>query len=480
MEKVSSTRAGGRIGIVVRRVRLLLGTLVIATTVVACATPPTPSTPSMPIATDAVLFEGARLIPGDGSPSIPDAAFLVERGRITRIGIKGQMGLPTGATRVDLTGKTVMPTLVDAHVHPGFQKGLTYEAKNYTYDNIVDDLNRALYFGVAVVQSQGIERGDITYRIRADQRAGRTGGARLMIAGRGIGGPNSGPGDPAYAGIAYEVTTVPQIRQAVQELATSDVDGIKIWVDDRAGRAKRLSPELYSAAIDEAHRQGLHIVAHEFYHVDAVGLTDAGIDAFAHSVRDEVVSDALVASLVKHGTYFMANLAGAEVRHRGAPDDPAMIALMKATIAPDVMQRVETSYGTRDPVVVQRSRDNYAILVQSLVKLNRAGVRIITGPDTGLQDNFFGFSEQRELELFVLGGMTPEQAIVAGTSRPAAYLRLNDMGSLVQGKDASFLVLDANPLDDIRNTRRIAKMFIKGVEVDRAAISAQLLRNAAK
>jgi imidazolonepropionase-like amidohydrolase len=452
----------------------LFGLLAIATLMSACAMAPTTSTSTV------VLYEGARLIPGDGSPAIANSAFLVERGKITRVGIKGQMGLPTGATRVDLSGKTVMPALIDAHVHPGFQKGLTYEAKNYTYENIVDDLKRALYFGVSTVQSQGIEKGDLTYRVRADQRTGKTGGARLMIAGRGIGGPNSGPGDPAYAGIAYEVTTVPQIRQAVQELAASDVDGIKIWVDDRAGRATRLSPELYAAAIDEAHRQGLRIVAHEFYHVDAVGLTDAGIDAFAHSVRDEVVSDALVAALVRHGTYFMANLAGAEVRHRGAPDDPGMLALMNATIAPEVMERVKTSYATRDPVLVQRSRDNYAILMQSLVKLNRAGVRIITGPDTGLADNFFGFSEQRELELLVLGGLTPDQAIVAGTSRPAAYLRLNDKGSLVPGKDADFLVLDANPLDDIRNTRRIAKMFVNGVEVDRAALSTQLLHGASR
>src|SRR5262249_35244919 len=148
-----------------------------------------------------------------------NAAMLVENGMITRIGAKGSVNAPRAARHVDLTGKTIMPALVDAHGHPGFQRGLTYAAENFTRETILNDLNRALYFGVAVVQSQGIEKGEITYQIRADQEAGRVGGARLRIAGRGIGAPNAGPGAAAYAGIAYEVTTENQARQAVRELA---------------------------------------------------------------------------------------------------------------------------------------------------------------------------------------------------------------------------------------------------------------------
>ena len=141
-----------------------------------------------------MLYEGARLIPGDGRAPIADSAFLVERGTITRVGKKGELTAPAGAGRVNLTGKTVMPALINAHGHPGFQRGLTYSADNFTRDTIIDDLNRALYFGVVAVQSQGIEKGDITYQIRADQEAGTLGGARLRIAGRGIGAPNAGPG----------------------------------------------------------------------------------------------------------------------------------------------------------------------------------------------------------------------------------------------------------------------------------------------
>ena len=223
-----------------------------------------------------MLYEGARLIAGDGRAPIADSAFLVERGTITRVGKKGELTAPAGAGRVNLTGKTVMPALINAHGHPGFQRGLTYSADNFTRETIIDDLNRALYFGVVAVQSQGIEKGDITYQIRADQEAGTLGGARLRIAGRGIGAPNAGPGGAAYAGIAYEVTTEDQARKAVQELAARKVNLVKIWVDDRNGRAPRLSPNLFRAIIDEGHKHGLQVNAHVFYYTDAVELVDAG------------------------------------------------------------------------------------------------------------------------------------------------------------------------------------------------------------
>src|SRR5262249_57367119 len=136
--------------------------------------------------------EGARWSPGDGTPAIESSAFLVDGRSIVRVGKKGEVTPPSGARRVDLTGKTVMPTIVNAHGHPGFQRGLTYTADNFTRDTILDDLNRALYYGVAAVQSQGIEKGDVTYQIRADQEAGRLGGARLHIARRGIRAPHAG------------------------------------------------------------------------------------------------------------------------------------------------------------------------------------------------------------------------------------------------------------------------------------------------
>ncbi len=454
--------------------------VVVAALCASCGSPPTAthdlSAPVVPV----VFFEGARLIPGDGSAAIEASAFTVQRGVIARVGRKGEVTAPPGAARVDLTGKTVMPTLISAHVHPGFQKGLTYSAANYTREMIINDLNSALYFGVSAVMSQGIERGDIAYEVRADQAAGKVGGARLLLAGRGVGAPNAGPGALAYKGIAYEVSTEEQIRQAVREQAAKRVNAIKIWVDDRGGRAPRLSPALSRAAADEAHKHGLRISAHIFYHSDAEELARAGIDSFAHLVRDKVMDDALVASVVKHGVYVMPNMGGAERNtHTTVPGwytEPHLSALLRDTVAPEVIERMRGLFAPRDPAVMKIMHRNYGSIHGSLAKLNAAGARIILGCDTGLPDHFHGYAEQRELELMASVGMSPMQVIVAATSRAAEYLKLADSGSLAPGKRADFLVLDANPLDDVRNTRRIAKLYISGQEIDRAALKAALIK----
>ena len=425
-----------------------------------------------------VMYEGARLIPGDGSPPIQSSAMLVQSGAITGIGAKGNLPVPRGATRVDLTGKTIMPTLINTHGHPGFQRGLTYTAANFTRETIVDDMNRALYFGIAVVQSQGIEKGDVTYQVRADQEAGNLSGARLRIAGRGIGAPNAGPGGAAYAGIAYEVTTEDQTRKAVQELAARKVNIIKIWVDDRNGRAPRLAPDLYRVAIDEGHKHGLKVNAHVFYHTDAVDLVNAGIDGFAHLVRDKEMDDELIASIVRHNVYVMPNLSPEwstydTVPHWLRDGDPLMM-LIRDSVTPDIIERMRKAYENRDPAALQRTRAQYAILQHSLAKLAKAGAKIILGSDTGLEDHLFGMSEQHELESMANAGMAPMQVIVAATSRPAEYLGLNKMGLLAPGKEADFLVLNANPLDNITNTQRISKIYIKGLEIDRLALRRSL------
>src|SRR5262249_41635771 len=162
------------------------------------------SASAQPATAQTMLFEGARLITGDGSAVLENTAILAERGTITRIARNGEIAAPAGATRIDLAGKIVMPAIIATHVHPGFQSGLTYVAENFKRETILDDLNRALYFGVSTVMSQGVERGEVMYQIRTEQAEGRLGGARLMLAGRGMGAPNAGPGNPVSPNLAYE------------------------------------------------------------------------------------------------------------------------------------------------------------------------------------------------------------------------------------------------------------------------------------
>jgi imidazolonepropionase-like amidohydrolase len=427
----------------------------------------------------AQLYEGARLIPGDGGPAMESAAFLVEGGKITQIGKRGEVKAPASVARVDLTGKTVMPTLISTHVHPGFQKGLTYGAGNYTREVILNDLNLAWYYGVSVVMSQGIERGDLAIQIRDEQAAGKLGGAKLLVAGRGIGAPNAGPGALAYKGIAYEVSTEEQIRQAVREQAARKVNAIKIWVDDRGGRAPSLSPALSAAAADEAKKHNLRIAAHVYYHRDAVDLAKAQVSSFAHLVRDAVMDEPLLVSVIKNRVFVMPNMGGAERNTHTEPPgwwtEPYLAGLLKDSVSPEVIERMKGLFAPRDPKVVEQVRAIYRNIHRNTTRLKDAGARIILGSDTGLPDHLFGYAEQRELELMRSAGMTEMEVIVAATSRAAEYLQLPDHGTLAAGKRADFLVLDGNPLDDIRNTRRIARMFIGGKEIDRAALKAALI-----
>jgi imidazolonepropionase-like amidohydrolase len=433
-----------------------------------------------PAAAEMILFEGARIIPGDGGAAIEDGALLVQDSAVRRVGRKGEIALPGGARRIDVTGKTIMPALISTHVHPGFQRGLSYSAQNFTRETVMDDLNRALYFGISTVNSLGVERGDVLYDIRADQKAGRLGGAQLLLAGRGIGAPNAGPGAAAYANIAYEITTREQALDAVHELASRHVDGIKIWVDDRGGRAPSLPIALSRTVIDEGHRLGFKVSAHIYYHKDAVELAAAGIDSFAHLVRDQVMSDELIATLVEKGIYVMPNIGIPERgTHTAVPawfDEPHLAGLLADAEPAGVIARIRASFTSRDEAAAARPRAIYANLQQSVAKLAAAHAGIILGSDTGLEDHPFGFAEQKELQMMAEAGMTPAEVIIAATSRAAAFLGLQDRGVIAPDRRADLLVLDANPLDDIRNTRRIAALYIAGKEVDRGAIKSGLIR----
>ena len=245
------------------------------------------------------LFENARLIVGDGSASIESSAFIVENGRFTRIGEKGSVPAPAGARRIDLTGKTVMPALVDAHVHLGYRKGLSFAADNYTRENLLDTLDRFAFCGIAAVLEAGTGRGDLPFQVRTDARSG----ARYLTAGRGFAMPNAGPGVP-MRDAAFGVTTEAEARENVRALAAKHPDLIKIWVDDRNGTVEKLKPALYRAIINEAHAHRLRVMAHIATLEDARDLLRAGIDGFGHVVRDRDVNAELLALLKQRPRVF--------------------------------------------------------------------------------------------------------------------------------------------------------------------------------
>ena len=424
-------------------------------------------------ASTAILLEGGRLIVDARRPPIENAALLIADGRVVRTGRQGQVDAPAGATRVDFTGKTIMPAIVDAHVHLGYQVGLNFAAENFTRETLVDQLNRYAYAGVAAVLSLGTEPGELPFRIRAEQDAGRLGGALFLTAGRGIAAPNAGPGTPELKAAAYGVTTEEEARAAVREQVSHKVAFVKIWVDDRNGTVAKLSPALYRAVIDEAHKLNTRVIAHIFYLDDAKDLARAGIDAFAHLVRDKEIDQELVSLMVQHHVAQMPNIAISEnAIHASAPawlDAPLLHEVQPAA----VIDRVKASYARRSPEAVTRAQMSYAAMEHSLAKLNAAGVPIILGTDDGaVRDHFYAYTAHRELTLLAHAGMTPARILDVATRATAEFLRLPDFGTLDAGKRADFIVLSRNPLTDVANTQTIDAVYVRGAALDRAALRA--------
>jgi imidazolonepropionase-like amidohydrolase len=419
----------------------------------------------------AMIFEGARLIVGDGAPPIEDSAFLVENTTFSRVGRKGELRPPPGTVRIDLTGKTVMPALVDAHVHLGYRKGLIFSADNYTRENLLDILDRFAYYGIAAILETGTGRGDLPFQVRNEVRTG----ALYRTAGRGFAMPNAGPGVP-MRDAAYGVTTEADARKDVQELAARKPDMIKIWVDDRNGTVEKLKPNLYRAIIDEAHKHNLRVMAHITNLDDAKDLLRAGIDGFAHPVRDREVDDELLALFKQRpNVFFVATLWG----ERGAMYDrkPAWLdeAMLRDTFSAEEMKQLADTFGEPATDASERARRAAELTRRNVKKLYTAGVKLGLGTDTGgvSGGQYFGLASHIELELLVKAGLSPAQAIVAATRTSADILGLGQLGTVAAGKSADFIVLDASPLENISNTRKISKVFLRGSEIDRAGLKAK-------
>jgi imidazolonepropionase-like amidohydrolase len=416
-----------------------------------------------------VVFEGARLIDGSGRAPIESSAFIVEGDRFTRVGMKGGIQAAAGAVRVDLTGKTVMPAMVDAHTHPGYRKRLTFTGDNYTRETLLDTLNRLAYYGVAATLEMGTGRGDLPFQLRTESHPGS---ALFRTAGRGFAMPNAGPGVP-MRDAAYGVTTDVEARTYVQALAARHVDLIKIWVDDRGRTVPKLTPALYRTIIDEAHKQKLRVIAHVFDLADAKDLLRAGVDGFAHLPRDEAADDELV-SLVrqKPDVFFTLTLwserRGIFGRTPGWLSDP----LLREGFSAEEVRQLADSFTTTPGEELERSRRTFDIEKATLAKLRAAGARFGVGTDSGgvSGGQFFGWAALIEMQSMVAAGFTPAQAIVAATSNSARIVGLNGLGTVAPGQSADFLVLDANPLADIEKTRAIRDVYLRGQRIDRAAL----------
>jgi imidazolonepropionase-like amidohydrolase len=432
-----------------------------------------PAAGQAPRPTGTTVFEGARLIIGDGSAPIEDAAFVVGNTRITAVGRRGQVAAPAGAAHVDLSGKTVMPAIVDAHGHPGFLDAVTGQLSkaNFTRENYIDHLERYAYHGIAATISTGTDMGELAYKLRAETIPNA---ALIRTVGLGLAYPGSGPTDSSRNDVPYAVTSVAEARKAVQDLAPHKPDFVKIWVDSRNGRQQKLTPEMFTAAADEAQRQGLPAIAHVFDLADAKLLVRAGVEGFLHSIRDQEVDDEFIRLAKARDIWITPNLGGINrvslIREDGTPawfDEP----LVRETIAPALIRARAQMYEKRKREGTPPRPVFDAINVR---KLHAAGVRQVLGSDAGGDGNrWLGLHTLLEFDNMVAAGFTPMEMIVAATRDSAKVLRLDQLGMVAAGKSADFIVLDANPLDNISNVRKINAVYLRGEAVDRAALRAK-------
>jgi imidazolonepropionase-like amidohydrolase len=435
------------------------------------------------------VYEGSRLITGDGS-TIENSAFVVDGDRFTQVGRRNEVRVPAAAARVDLTGKTVMPSKVDLHGHIGYQHDFdgTMAKEYFTRDNLVDHLQRLAYYGFSGIIGIGdlVDRsdlhggrthwGDVPLRVRDEVIPGA---ALFHTVGPGIAWPGSGAnGHPSRTDVPYPVTSVEEAREAVRDNIRMKPDFIKIWVDDRGGRSKKLTPELYLAIIDEAHKNNVPVAAHNVTLADAKLLMRAGVEGWLHlPVRNGEVPDDELLGMIRDriarkdrpNMWFNPG-AGWTASSRETWDDP----LLRETVPAEQIQELWGDYlKNLTPDMVDRARRNLKqVGTTNALKLRAAGMKITLGSDTGQTRFFIGWMGQLELENWVWMGLTPMEAIVSATRDSAEMAHLNT-GMIAAGRNADFIVLDANPLDNIANSRRIDKVYLRGQEVDRPALKAR-------
>lgn len=399
------------------------------------------------------VFTGARLIDGSGKPAIEKATLIARDGKIEAVG--SSVRAPAGATTVNLSGKTIIPGMVNAHAHVADGKGIRSGPEFYTDENVLRQLGVYARYGVTTIWSLGGD-GQPAVKARDSQETPSLNRARLYFAG------------PVITGKTPE-----EARKMVGQAAALKPDVIKIRVDDNLGTSQKMTPEVYRAVIEESHRLGFRVAAHIFYLDDAKALLRAGVDFIGHSVRDRDVDDEFISLMKKRNICYCPTLTReiSTYAYESAPAffkdpfflreaDPEVIAQLQEPARQTAMRNSKSAQGYKAAMPVAQ---------RNLKKIADSGVRIAMGTDTGAgPGRFQGYFEHLELDLMAESGLTPQQILRSATSDAAACIERGDrLGSLQPGKWADFVVLDGNPLENIGKTKTIQSVWIAGNEVKR-------------
>ena len=412
--------------------------------------------------------------------------MVVTNGRVSWVGPEAELtSAAGGATVTDLNGAYVMPGLIDMHAHVGNTVDLVQDRKFHTRESIEKDLKIYASYGVTTIVSMGTDQ-DTMFPVRdelraasanasasaeatADKSAGqaRPSMSRVYSAGQGL---MFEGGYGGLAGVNDAVATPEEATTYVNAQLDKGADFVKLWLDSELGTMPKMPPAISQAIIDAAHKRGARVLAHVFYLEDAKRLVDQGVDGFVHLVRDQPIDQALIDSMRKRGTWQVASTLSREASmfaYGSTPEfasDPFFTRGVSAKTLELIKspERQKTIAGNPNfkkfPAFLENANTNLKMLAD-------AGIPYAAGTDAGPPGRFPGYSMHWELQLMVAAGLTPAQAIQAATRRAAMFLGAEELGTLAPTKWADFVVLDANPLTDIRNTRKIRAVYIAGTEV---------------
>ena len=384
--------------------------MAVALLATSCQTAQQPETSA-----DTTVIVGATIIDGISDAPIENGVLVIEGDTIRSIGAQGAVELPANGRRIDAAGKTLMPGMFNLHGHVALSDGMERGLQYHTRDRIQRDVNAYLYYGVTHVASLGIN-GEAMQSFVADQRAGRAGGARVHSGGLGFAAKDGWR--PANVETINRPATPDEARAMVRNELAKGVELIKIWVDDDQGAMPKITPELYGAVIDEAHRHNLKVLAHLYALDDAKELLRRGIDALAHAVRDKEVDEEFLTLAKQSGVTQVAVLVGTRTSMMYAEDgkflnDPALPMLFPASVL-DVVRTEQ--YRQRAASDVERSRRSYEMAARNIAKIAAAGIPIAVGTDSQGAGRFQGLWEHLEIELLVKAGLTPMDAIRAANA----------------------------------------------------------------
>jgi imidazolonepropionase-like amidohydrolase len=413
------------------------------------------------------VLEDFTLIDGTGRPPAAHVLMIIDNGRIRWVGPASQVRMPAGAERINLAGKFVMPGIINLHGHIGNTVDLTQDAKFYTRENIEQNLKTYASYGVTTVLSMGTDQ-DLIFHIRDEQRSGRPSVCRVYTAGQGFVFKG---GYGGLVGVNPQVASMADVNAEIVSLAAKKVDIIKLWMDDHLGTQKKMPYSVGKAIVEGAHRHHLRAAAHIFYLEDARQMVDDGVNGLAHSVRDKAVDQALIDGMKKHGTWQMAATLSREasmfVFGADAPflDLPFFTRGVSANVLETLKSPAYQQTIRADPEF-SRYQGFFEMAKKNLKTLADAGVRYGMGTDTGPPGRFPGYFEHWEMQLMVDAGLTPMQVIVAATKSGAEFLEAKDLGTLESAKWADLIVLDRNPLENIKNAQTIRAVYIAGNRVN--------------